>query len=406
VITVLRNGVVFDSEAGALAGERTVVVEDGRIVAVGSGEHVRSADREIDLRGATLLPGLIDAHVHTAVTSMDFGRLQSAPRSLLTLESARILEGMRGRGFTTVRDAGGAEGGMATAVERGLVRGPRLLFCGRALSQTGGHGDVRGRSAPPLSCACELHESGIAVLADGEDAVRRAAREELRRGAHAIKVMASGGVASPTDPIWLEAYTAAELGAAVEEAARWRTYVLAHAYTPDAIRRAVEAGVRSIEHGNLLDAEVAALMAARGVFLVPTLVTYWAIAEHGAAFGLPGYAVAKVQEVLDAGRRSVELAGEAGVEVGLGTDLLGEAHDFQSRELVLRAEVTSAADALRAATWVNARLVGMEGEIGVIRPGARADLIWVDGDPTADVSLLERHPAVLFSESDLRGHFR
>ena len=387
--SVLRNGVVFDSEAGALVGERTVVVEDGCIVDVVDGP-VRAGDaHDVDLRGKTLLPGLIDAHVHTAVTSMDFGRLQSAPRSLLTLESARILERMRQRGFTTVRDAGGAEGGMATAVERGLVRGPRLLFCGRALSQTGGHGDVRGRSAPPLSCACELHESGIGVLADGEDAVRRAAREELRRGAHAIKVMASGGVASPTDPIWLEAYTPVELAAAVEEAGRWRTYVLAHAYTPEAIRRAVEAGVRSIEHGNLLDEVTAGLMAERGVFLVPTLVTYWAIAEHGAAFGLPGYAVAKVEEVLDAGRRSVELAARAGVDVGFGTDLLGEAHDFQSRELVLRAELSSPADALRAATWVNARLLGMEGEIGVIAPGARADLLAVDGDPTADISILD-----------------
>jgi imidazolonepropionase-like amidohydrolase len=201
--------------------------------------------------------------------------------------------------------------------------------------------------------------------------------------------MASGGVASPSDPIWLEAYTPEELEAAVEEAARWRTYVLAHAYTPGAVRRAVEAGVRSIEHGNLLDEPTAALLAERGTFLVPTLVTYWAIAEHGAAFGLPRWALEKVHEVLDAGRRSVERARAAGVEVGFGTDLLGEAGVFQSRELLLRAEVEPAAEVLRSATAVNARLLGRDGDLGVVAEGARADLLVVGGDPTADVSLLE-----------------
>ena len=387
--TVIRNGVVFDSRAAALVGERTVVIEGDRIVAV-TDEPVGGGDgREVDAAGATVLPGLIDAHVHVAVATMDFGRAASMPLTLVALHAARALEAMLRRGFTTVRDAGGADGGMAAGVEHGLVAGPELLRAGRALSQTGGHGDTRSRSAAPATCACELVETGIAVLADGPDAVRRAAREQLRGGAHAIKVMASGGVASPSDPIWLEAYTPGELEAAVEEAARWRTYVLAHAYTPGAIRRAVEAGVRSIEHGNLLDGPTATLMAERGVHLVPTLVTYWAIAEHGAAFGLPGFALEKVSEVLDAGRRSAELAAAAGVDIGFGTDLLGEAGVFQSRELSLRAEIQPAAEVLRSATAVNARLLGREGELGVVEEGARADLVVVRGDPTADVSLLE-----------------
>jgi imidazolonepropionase-like amidohydrolase len=359
---------------------------------------------EHDVAGATVLPGLIDAHVHVVVPTMDLGRVATMPLTLIALHAAKALEAMLRRGFTTVRDAGGADGGLAAGVERGLVRGPELLRCGRALSQTGGHGDTRARSAAPASCACELVETGIAVLADGPDAVRRAAREQLRAGASAIKVMASGGVASPTDPLWLEAYTEAELEAAVEEAARWRTYVLAHAYTPGAIRRAVEAGVRSIEHGNLLDEPTAALLAERGVFLVPTLVTYWAIAEHGAAFGLPGWALDKVHEVLDAGRRSVDVARAAGVDLGFGTDLLGEAGVFQSRELSLRAEVEPAADVLRSATAVNARLLGREGDIGVVAEGARADLLVVDGDPTADISLLEgdgRHLRAVLRRGEL-----
>jgi imidazolonepropionase-like amidohydrolase len=386
---VIRNGTVFDSATASVVGERTVVVEGDRIVAV-TEEPVHTGERiEVDARGATVLPGLIDAHVHVMVATMDFARAAAMPMTLVGIHAARALEAMLRRGFTTVRDAGGADGGMAAAVEQRVVAGPELLRAGRALSQTGGHGDTRARSAPPATCACELVETGIAVLADGPDAVRRAARDQLRGGAHAIKVMASGGVASPTDPIWLEAYTSAELEAAVEEAERWRTYVLAHAYTPGAIRRAVEAGVRSIEHGNLLDEPTAALLAERGVFLVPTLVTYWAIAEHGAAFGLPRWALEKVHEVLDAGRRSVELARAAGVEVGLGTDLLGEAGAFQSRELSLRAEIEPAAEVLRSATAVNARLLGREGDLGVVAEGASADLLVVDGDPTVDVSLLE-----------------
>lgn len=386
---VLRNGTVFDSLGAELVGERDVVVEDGRIVDVTEAPvPAGDADEVVDCAGKVVLPGLIDAHVHVAVTTMDFGALAGQPPSLRAIASARILEGMLRRGFTTVRDAGGADAGLQAAVERGLVDGPTLLRAGRALSQTGGHGDVRPRFAAGTACACEIVDSGIALLADGEDAVRRAAREQLRDGAHAIKVMASGGVASPTDPVWMEAYTPAELRAAVEEAERRRTYVLAHAYTPGAIIRAVKAGVRSIEHGNLLDDEAARVMAAAGAALVPTLVTYWAIAAHGRDFGMPSYAVNKVEDVLEAGKESVTIARNAGVDVGFGTDLLGETHVFQSRELLLRAEVQPPAEVLASATAVNAAILGLAGEIGVIAPDARADLLVVDGDPTADISIL------------------
>ena len=386
---LLTDADVFDSTTASVDRGRTVVVEDDRIVDVTDAPvEALQDDETIDCRGRTVLPGLIDAHVHVAVTTMDFGALAGHPASLRSIGSARIMEGMLRRGFTTVRDAGGADAGLTAAVDRGLVAGPALLRAGRALSQTGGHGDVRTPFVPGITCACEIAESGIALLADGVDAVRRAAREELRQGAHAIKVMASGGVASPTDPLWMEAYTSGELEAAVEEAERRRTYVMAHAYTPGAIIRAVEAGVRSIEHGNLLDEEAAAVMAEAGAALVPTLVTYWAIAEYGEAFGLPRWAVEKVGEVLDAGKESVRIALDAGVRVGFGTDLLGEAHDFQSKEFEIRAKVQPAADVIAAATAQNAAIMGLDGEIGVVAAGARADLVVVDGDPLDDISLL------------------
>jgi imidazolonepropionase-like amidohydrolase len=292
------------------------------------------------------------------------------------------------RGFTTVRDAGGADWGLAQAVERGLVPGPRIFYSGRVLSQTGGHGDFSPREEPPRLCACHIHTSGFSHVADGVPAVRKAAREELRRGATQVKIMASGGVASPSDPIWNLQYSPEEMRAIVEEAEGWRTYAMAHAYTPDAIRRAVDAGVRTIEHGNLIDRATAEHMRARGAFLVPTLVTYFAIDELGQRLGFPAVSQAKVKDVLDQGLASLEIAKAAGVPMGFGTDLLGETHDQQSREFQLRGEVLSPTDVVRSATVVNARILNREGELGVIAPGALADLLVVDGNPLEDLSLL------------------
>jgi imidazolonepropionase-like amidohydrolase len=241
-------------------------------------------------------------------------------------------------------------------------------------------------------------------VADGVSAVRKAAREELRRGAHQVKIMASGGVASPSDPIWNVQYSGEEMRAIVEEAQSWRTYALAHAYTPEAIGRAVEAGVRSIEHGNLLDAATAARMREAGAYLVPTLVTYFAIDELGRALGFPAASVAKVKDVLDAGLASLETAKAAGVPMGFGTDLLGETHEQQSREFSIRAQVLSPAEILRSATVVNAEILNRSGELGVISPGALADLLVVDGDPLENLSLLEeqgKHLAVIMKGGQL-----
>jgi imidazolonepropionase-like amidohydrolase len=396
---LLRGCAVLDLAAGELRPGSAVRVEAGRIVEVGR-DDLRSGTAEvIECGGRTLLPGLIDAHVHAAITSMNLGAMVQKPPTLVALEARGILEGMLRRGFTTVRDAGGADFGIAEAVERGLVRGPRIFFSGRVLSQTGGHGDFRGVGDEPRLCACEVHSSGFSHVADGVPAVRKAAREELRRGATQVKIMASGGVASPRDPVWNLQYSADEMRAIVEEAEGWRTYAMAHAYTPEAITRAVDAGVRSIEHGNLIDRAAAERMAARGAFLVPTLVTYFVIEEMGRKLGFPEVSQRKVQDVLGAGLASLELARQAGVEIGFGTDLLGETHVHQSREFAIRARVQSPLEILRSATLVNARLLRREGELGVVAPGARADLLLVDGNPLEDLAVLdgqgERIPLVM-----------
>jgi imidazolonepropionase-like amidohydrolase len=320
---------------------------------------------------------------------MNLAALEQRPVTLVAQEARQVLEGMLRRGFTTVRDAGGADWGLAEAVERGLIRGPRLFFSGRVLSQTGGHGDFRSRASHDELCACRIHTSGFSHVADGVDAVRKAAREELRLGATQLKIMASGGVASPTDPIWNLQYSEEEMAAIVNEAQGWRTYAMAHAYTPAAIRRAIEAGVRTIEHGNFIDLATAKEMVQRKAFLVPTLVTYFAIEELGRSLGFPEVSQRKVKDVLEAGLSSVETAREAGLALGFGTDLLGETHEQQSREFSIRAEVESPADVLRSATLVNARILQREGELGEIVSGALADLLVVDGDPLADLSLLQ-----------------
>jgi imidazolonepropionase-like amidohydrolase len=403
--TLFENARLLDVEAGALRDGTSVLVEGDRIVEVSERSIRANGARRIDLRGLTLMPGLIDAHVHCAITTLNLAAMTSKPLTLVAHEAGRVLSGMLRRGFTTVRDAGGADWGLAQAVERGLVEGPRIFYSGRVLSQTGGHGDFTPREEPPRLCACQIHTSGFSHVADGVPAVRKAAREELRRGATQVKIMASGGVASPSDPIWNVQYSAEEMRAIVEEAEGWRTYAMAHAYTPEAIRRAVDAGVRTIEHGNLIDRACADHMRARGAFLVPTLVTYFAIDELGRKLGFPAVSQAKVKDVLDRGLASLEIAAAAGVPMGFGTDLLGETHDQQSREFQLRGEALSPADVIRSATVVNARILNRVGELGVVAAGALADLIVLEGDPLASLAVLaepEKHLRAVMKAGQLQ----
>jgi imidazolonepropionase-like amidohydrolase len=329
--------------------------------------------------------------VHVTFSHINIGLLAATPQASVALRALPILRGMLRRGYTTVRDAGGADHALKAAVDDGVdgtVVGPRLFVSGAPLSPTGGHGDFRPRSdrLQPVGCGC--HRLASTRVVDGVDNVRQAVRELLQMGVDQIKIMSSGGVASPTDPVDALGYSLDETRAIVDEAAARHTYVLAHAYTAEAIARAVQCGVRSIEHGNLVDEATAQRMAARGVYAVPTLVTYEALASEGERLGLPAESVAKIASVREAGLRSLELFQRAGVKMALGTDLLGESHRLQSDELRIRAQVLSNADVLRSATVVGAELLNMSGRLGQLVPGAFADLLVVDGNPLADLSCL------------------
>jgi len=270
---IFANCAVLDGTRKERREDHHVLVEGDRIREVSDAPIKSGTARTIDLKGRTLMPGLIDAHVHVLAVDLPLDRLSDRPVTLLTLQAAKVLEGMLQRGFTTIRDAGGADGGLAEAVEEGLVHGPRIFPSGMALSQTGGHGDVRPRTQSVETCACCAGGLAGSRIADGVAECRRAARDELRKGATQIKILASGGVASPYDPIWNLQYSEEEVRAIVEEARAWRTYVLAHAYSPEAIRRSIEFGVRSIEHGNLIDRATAEHVAGADAFVVPTLAT-------------------------------------------------------------------------------------------------------------------------------------
>jgi imidazolonepropionase-like amidohydrolase len=377
---------VFDGR-NILDGLRDILISDGRIVEISVRPIAVSAEREIDVDRRFVMPGLIDAHFHATLDDMHVRASESAAPSYLAQRAAARLEAALLRGFTTVRDAGGADFGYVKATEEGLIDGPRLLVSGRPLSQTGGHGDSSTWNEP-CSCGSQLFR-----VVDGAEAVRHAVRDELRRGANQIKIFVSGGIMSPTDPIWMNQFSDEEISAAVYEAATRRTYVLAHAYTAESIRRAVALGVRSIEHGNLIDLETAKFVAASGSYVDPTLSAYsiYGEANHGA----PPHAVAKVAEVAAAGATAVATCRAAGVKLGFGTDLLGHNHVHQSREFRLRCAVDDPLDVLRSATSVNAELLGRQGEIGEISSGAYADVIVLDGDPTVEVGIFERPGALL-----------
>ena len=400
--TLFTNCALLDPLQPELLEGQHMLVEDGQVREV-SDRPIKSATaRVIDLKGKTIMPGLIDLHVHTVAIQLNLPGQVTLPNVFVTLKALPILRGMLRRGFTTVRDAGGAGLAMKQSIDQGLAVGPRLFIACRSLSQTGGHGDIRARydfAAMDVPCACCIRVGALSRIADGVDEVRKAAREELQMGADQIKIMVSGGVSSPTDPVGALGYSEDEIRAIVAEARGRGTYVMAHAYTPESIQRAVRFGVRTIEHGNLVDDETAKLMAEHGAYAVPTLVTYDALASEGAQYGLPPESALKIAGVRDVGLRSLEIFKRAGVKMGFGTDLLGESHRLQSNEFQIRAQVLSPAEIISSATTIGAEVLNMTGKLGRLAPGAFADVLVVDGNPLKDLSCLtgqgERIPLVM-----------
>jgi imidazolonepropionase-like amidohydrolase len=391
--TLLTNAFLIDC-AGSEPRERaSVLVEGDRISEVRFGDSGPTGghDAVLDCAGMTLMPGLTDAHVHIGAVDVNIlDQHREHPSNLVALMMARTLEDTLQQGFTTVRDAGGTDWSFKAALERGIVEGPRLLISDRPLSQTGGHGDWRRATeteSPEIFCPTAGMRS---VVCDGADEVRRAAREQLRLGADQIKVMASGGAMSPADELSATQYALEELRAAVEEAEAASTYVMAHAYNDESVRNCLESGVRSIEHGNLIDKETARLIAQAGAYLVPTLVTYEALSEEGESHNVPEDVIRKIDQARELGVRALRFAYEAGVRIASGSDLLGPLQDRKARELEIKTEVMSPMESLVSATKTNASLFGMEDDIGTVEEGKLADLLVVYGNPLENIAVLQK----------------
>lgn len=386
---LFRNLLLLDPRFDEPREGYEVLVEGGYFREVSDRSISSKTAQVINCGGRTLMPGLIDCHVHVYLSEVNITMLEHVPVSLLAARAAPLMLGMLNRGFTTVRDTGGADWGIKEAVEKGYLPGPRLFISGRAIGPTGGHSDMRRRTDTQHHCRCCDGLRFTTAIADGADNVRAVVREELRQGADAIKIMVSGGVASPYDPLDSRQFSLPEIAAAVEEATAFKRYVLAHAYTPEAITRAVTGGVRTIEHGNLIDAQTARLLADSGGYLVANLVAYTVMKERAVQFGMSAEMLEKNDLVLAAGFESLEICSKAGVKVGFGSDLLGQLQDEQSREFILRSEVMSPLQIIRSATTVGAEIIEMQGRLGIVEPGAIADLIVVDGDPLKDLGLFQ-----------------
>jgi imidazolonepropionase-like amidohydrolase len=334
------------------------------------------------------MPGLTDAHVHIcAVTENITDQHRHYPPSYIAARAMRRAEECLMQGFTTVRDAGGADYGFRLVLEEGHFPGPRLLVSGHYISQTGGHGDKRRRAewTDPVGCCVGM----IGAIADGEAEVRKAVREQLRRDVDQIKIMASGGAMSPSDELDTTQFTVAEMRAAVEEARAVGTYVLSHAYSDLAVRHAIEAGVWSIEHGNLIREAAAQAIKQADAFLVPTMITYEMIYREGKRYGIGDHQIEKINLARQQSVQGLTYAYRAGCKIGSGSDLLGDMMSQRAVEFELKAQVMTPMEVLLSATKVNAELFRMSDKIGTVEPGKYADLIVVAGNPLKNLRVFQ-----------------
>jgi imidazolonepropionase-like amidohydrolase len=417
---VIARARVFDGRSAQLRENAEILIAAGKVVEIrtagGIGAPVvaatpgaaTGAPRVIDAGNRIVIPGLIDAHVHPTI-AVPIAQLRDNDPNYVASRSTVEARRMLLRGFTTIRDMAGPSFGLKQAIDEGVIEGPRIFPSGAMVSQTSGHGDFRGRSGTPRRWTGELDVTerlGYGLIADGPDEVAAAVREQLRAGASQIKLAAGGGISSLYDPIDSVQYFEQELGAAVQAAADWGTYVAVHAYTPAAIRRSVEAGVRSIEHAHLVDEATMKLIAERGVFLSPQAYVFGGVFAGGApsAAGPPPTAAQLAQReksrMVSAGLdRMMKLAKKHGVKIAFGTDVFGGSRvfDWESREFGARLPWFTSLEILRQATSINGELLALSGarnpyaggQLGVIEPGAWADLLVVDGNPLEDIRVLE-----------------
>jgi imidazolonepropionase-like amidohydrolase len=403
---VFKNARIFDGSNAECAEGMHVRIADGLIQEV-SARPIKPGDAQvIEAKDGTLMPGMIDAHTHAYACDVSVQKIDAIGSAYRTAHAVRMLGHALKCGFTTVRDIGGGDYSLAKALADRLIVGPRFFYAGRILSMTGGHGDFRPIEMKPHDhsmCSCG-HVNWACALADGVDQCLHAAREELRQGAHCLKIMGSGGVASPTDPIWMNQYREDEIRAIVNECVERRTYVAAHCHPASAVKRCVEFGVRSIEHGTLIDAKTAKFVAEKGAYIVPTMVVIFTLVELGMELGFPPQSQEKAEYAFRQAISGLDLMRSAGVKLCYGTDLLGSTYVQQCREFTLRSEVFTPLELLRQATSIPAEMMQMEGKLGCIKPGALADLIVVDGDPLKDISLVAgdgKHLRAIVREGEL-----
>jgi len=389
---VFTNAQVFDGRNERLTPANVFV--DGERIAAVSDRPPGPDDEVIDCGGRTLMPGLIDAHIHAYFYDLNVNRLQHVPATMYSHHAARMLRDMLDRGFTAVRDTGGADYGLWMAIDKGLIEAPRLFYCEKALSQTGGHTDFRHHHHHhahddhlALCGCCFINPLGIVV--DGVDSVRRIVREQLRRGASFIKFCGSGGVSSVSDPLDGIQFSNDEVRAIVEEVENHLVYCTAHIHPDRALKRAVELGVHCIEHGTLIEPDTAQMAAAKGISIVPTLAVIFGLAEQGEIFGYPKESLAKLERIKYEAIERLNHMKRAGVRIGFGTDLIGAIQPLQCIEFGLRSNVFSNFEILNQATAVNAEIIGAKGRIGEVAPGCFADLLVVDGNPLQDLKLME-----------------
>ncbi|KAE8421384.1 hypothetical protein BDV36DRAFT_280706 [Aspergillus pseudocaelatus] len=390
---IFTDANIIDPVTGNITESTSVKLSGGLISSVGTAAELGDTDSSairIDLNGKFICPGLIDCHVHIAAVpgSASLRELKDLSDNLNLLRQPSVCQSMLNRGFTTVRDCGGASLALKESIQEGVIPGPRLFIAGHALSQTGGHGDRRQQHDPNECCAG--HVNGIGRIVDGVEQCLKYAREEIRQGSDFIKIMGGGGVASPSDQIHHLQFSDEEIKAIVTVANNAGTYVTSHAYTPQAIQQAIRQGVKGIEHGNLLDEATAKLMKEHGVFLTPTLVTYATMDSPEFRGFLPPASAQKNREVLHKGLHALKLASETGVDICFGTDLLGPLHFAQSKEFAIRSRVQTALEILQSATITPARLLKQDGFLGQIVPGFAADLLVLNANPLEDITVLDR----------------
>ena len=386
---------VVDVVNGTILPDSTVHVSNGRIQSLthGSSTTVLQSSHVVDLKGKYLMPGLIDSHVHIGATpgESDLAKMLKPDEHMTAFRIPYVCQDMLSRGFTTVRDCGGAPTALKTALEEWAIVGPRLLCAGHALTVAGGHGDFRDRHdhSDPECPSCG-HFVGLARIVDGVPDALHKTRDELRQGADFIKVMGSGGTLTSLATIDQTRFTLDEMRAITSTAAAAGTYVTVHAYTTHAIRHAITSGAKGIEHGNMLDRATARLMAENDVFLTPTLVTFAMMADGPGSATIPIAERDKARNMLASGLEALKIAQEEGVSICFGTDLLGPLGVFQNQEFALRKQVQPTLEIIQSATITPARMMGLEGEIGQVREGFAADLLVLNSNPLEDIEVLQR----------------